>query len=135
MTNETAISFTPIGYVKTKVEKLPRHWSVSEEEGVLAIKPEYADGLRDIEPGQKIVVLFNFHKSPAFSSKYLSQSPPHHESPKGVFSICSPRRPNAIGMSVVVVLGKEGGDIKVKHIDMMDGTPILDIKPWITGDK
>lgn len=133
MTDETTISFTPIGFVKTNATKLPRHWSVSQETGILAIRPEFAPALRDIEVGQKIVVLFHFHKSPAFNSGYLFQTPPHRPSSRGVFSICSPIRPNAVGMSVVEVTSKNQGDIGVKHIDMIDGTPILDIKPLVTG--
>lgn len=135
MTSEKNIFFCPIGYVRTKAEKLPRHWSVSQETGVLEIHPEFEKGLQDIETGQKIVVLFHFHKSPAFDSANLVQSPAHHPAPKGVFSICSPKRPNAIGMSVVTVTGMDGTCIKVKHIDMMDGTPILDIKPLVTGNE
>ncbi len=135
MTNEKPISLSPIGYVRTQAETLPRHWSVSQETGVLDIHPEFEKGLQDIEPGQKIVVLFHFHKSPAFSSDNLVQSPAHHPAPRGVFSICSPKRPNAIGMSVVKVIGMDGARITVKHIDMMDGTPILDIKPLVTGDE
>nr|WP_320013870.1 tRNA (N6-threonylcarbamoyladenosine(37)-N6)-methyltransferase TrmO [uncultured Desulfobacter sp.] len=133
MTNDTNISFTPIGFVKTNATKLPRHWSVSQEKGILEIHPEFASALRDIETGQKIVVLFHFHKSPAFNSGYLFQTPPHRASSRGVFSICSPIRPNAIGMSVVEVTNKDQERIEVKHIDMIDGTPILDIKPLVTG--
>ncbi len=135
MTTETTISFSPIGFVKTEAKKLPRHWSVSQETGVLEIFPEFEKALRDIEIGQKIVVLFHFHKSPVFNSNYLFQTPPNRSSSRGVFSICSPIRPNAIGMSVVEVTDINSGHIGVKHIDMMDGTPILDIKPHVIGHE
>ena len=135
MTDDTTISFTPIGFVKTNATQLPRHWSVSQEKGILEILPEFASALRDIETGQKIIVLFHFHKSPAFNSGYLFQTPPHRSSSRGVFSICSPNRPNAIGMSIVEVTNKDEGHIGVKNIDMMDGTPILDIKPLVTGQE
>ena len=135
MTNDTTIPFKPIGFVKTNATTLPRHWSVSQEKGVLQIHPEFAPALRDIEIGQKIVVLFHFHKSPAFHSQYLFQTPPHRSSSLGVFSICSPIRPNSIGMSVVEVTDKNESQIGVKHIDMMNGTPILDIKPLVTSAK
>jgi len=135
MTNDTPIAFKPIGFVRTNATKTPRHWSVSQEKGVLEIQPEFVPGLRDIEIGQKIVVLFHFHKSPAFNSGYLFQTPPHRSSSRGVFSICSPIRPNAIGMSVVEVTDKDQERIGVKHIDMIDGTPILDIKPLVTGEE
>lgn len=132
MTDNSTICLSPIGFVKTHATKLPRHWSVSQEKGILEIHPEFAPALRDIETGQKIVVLFHFHKSTEFKPEHLFQSPPHRPSDKGVFSICSPIRPNAIGMSVVEVTSKDGGHIGVKHIDMIDGTPILDIKPLVT---
>lgn len=126
-----AITFSPIGWVRTDADKLPRHWSVSDVEGLLEICTEYTAGLADISPGQRIVVLFHFHKSPPFSPALLKQTPPHRGQSLGVFSICSPRRPNAIGLSVVEVLSTEAGRIRVRGIDMIDGTPILDLKPHI----
>ncbi|MBW2642665.1 MAG: tRNA (N6-threonylcarbamoyladenosine(37)-N6)-methyltransferase TrmO, partial [Deltaproteobacteria bacterium] len=71
------INFTPIGTVHTAARKLPRHWSVSDVEGTLDILPEYAEGLSDISAGQRIVVLFHFHKSPPFIPELLKQTPPH----------------------------------------------------------
>lgn len=62
-----AIEFKPIGYVRTKATSLPRHWSVSQVEGRLEIDPEYLEGLKDIEPGQRLVVLFHFHRSSPFT--------------------------------------------------------------------
>lgn len=123
------IVMEPIGVVRTEAEKVPRHWSVSDLEGKLVIDTKYEEGLRDIKPGQRIIVLFYFDRSPAFSSELLVQTPPHRNEALGVFSICSPRRPNPIGLSVLEVLKVEGSVIHVKGIDMYDGTPILDIKP------
>ncbi len=123
--------FKPIGYVKTKAETIPRHWSISDVEGEIVIEPEYKMGLRDIKPGDKIVVIFLFHKSPSFSPENLIQKPPHLNERKGVFSTCSPLRPNPIGLSVLEVLEVKGNIIRVKRLDMYDGTPILDIKPYI----
>ena len=129
------IELRPIGYVRTLAEEIPRHWSVSDVEGTLAIDEEYAEGLRDIEPGQRIVVIFNFHRSPEFTSRFLRQTPPHRGKEMGVFSICSPIRPNPIGMSILEVLGVEGTSIHVKRLDMQEGTPILDIKPYIEDKR
>ncbi len=121
----------PIGRVRTKAQTVPRHYSVSDVSGVIEIDPRYELGLRDIASGQKIVVLFAFHKSPPFSPELLLQAPPHKGGQQfGVFSICSPKRPNPIGMSVLEVLGREGAAIAVKGLDMLDGTPVLDIKPY-----
>lgn len=123
------IEFEPIGVVKTYVGKVPRHWTVSKAEGAIIINEEYAEGLKDLKAGQRIVVLFYFHQSPRFTSEFLVQTPPHRNEQLGVFSICSPIRPNPIGMPVVEVLGVEGSTIRIKGLDMLDGTPILDIKP------
>lgn len=125
------VEMTPIGYVRTEAQDLPRHWSLSDVAGQLIIDRKYLAGMQDIRPGGRIVVLFNFHKSPAFTSTLLQQTPPHNSRPKGVFSICSPRRPNPIGLSVVRVTGIEDNVIFVRGLDMLDGTPILDLKPHI----
>jgi tRNA-Thr(GGU) m(6)t(6)A37 methyltransferase TsaA len=128
------IEMTPIGVFHTQETNIPRHWSVSDVVGTIEIDPIYAPGLKDITAGQQIVVLFNFHKSKKFDPGFLSQTPPHKKKPMGVFSICSPYRPNPIGLSVLTVLSVEENIITVKQADMLDGTPILDIKPHI-ADK
>lgn len=125
------IAMSPIGVFHTDETSIPRHWSVSEVEGQLEIDPAYMEGLKDITAGQKIIVLFYFHKSSRFESRHLVQSPPHKKGPMGVFSICSPVRPNPIGLSVLSVLSVSGNVLMVKHSDMIDGTPVLDIKPYI----
>ena len=121
----------PIGYVSTDTEKVPRHYTVSDVKGILNIHEKYIGALKDLEAGQRIVVIFLFHKSPEFTSDHLIQKASHHKKKHGVFSICSPLRPNPIGMSVLEVLHVKDGRIEVKGIDMIDGTPILDIKPYI----
>jgi len=123
------IELTPIGFVKTEIENVPRHWTISDAEGSIVINDQYKEGLRDIKAGQRIVVIFHFHQSPLFTSDLLVQKPRHRNEQLGVFSICSPVRPNPIGMSVVEVLRIEGCTIRIKGLDMIDGTPVLDIKP------
>lgn len=125
------IEFKPIGFARVEVAELPRHWNVSDVEGSLVISDEHVEGLGDIEPGERIVVIFNFHQSPRFGPELLRQTPPHTGKLTGIFSICSPVRPNPIGMSVLEVLRVEGGNVRVRGLDMLDGTPILDIKPQI----
>ncbi len=125
------LELTPIGLVRVEAEEVPRNWRRSELEGMLVIDDEYSEGLADIEPGQRIVVIFNFHRSPEFSAELLRQTPPHTGKQTGIFSICSPVRPNPVGMSVLEVLEVEGGAVRVRGLDMLDGTPILDIKPHI----
>ncbi len=130
-----SIELRPIGFVRTDAEVLPRHWSVSEVEGTLVIDEEYSEGLRDIEPGQRIVVIFHFHKSPRFSPEYLRQTSGQDGREAGVFSLCSPLRPNPVGMSVLEVLGVRGSNVDVRRLDALDGTPILDIKPHIEDGR
>ena len=129
------VKMEPIGTAHTDVEKVPRHWSISDVEGRLIIDEKYRQGLKDILPGQEIVVLFHFHQSQAFSSKFLIQKPAHRDREKGVFSICSPIRPNPIGLSVLEVLAVNENIIHVKRVDMIDETPILDIKPHIRNKE
>jgi tRNA-Thr(GGU) m(6)t(6)A37 methyltransferase TsaA len=124
-----------IGFVRTDVVKVPRHWTLSEAEGTLVIDEEYAEGLKDIRPGERIVVIFHFHQSQGFSRRFLRQTPPHRQGPLGVFSICSPIRPNPIGMSVLRVLKVKGNMIHIKGLDMIDGTPVLDIKPFVVDKE
>jgi tRNA-Thr(GGU) m(6)t(6)A37 methyltransferase TsaA len=130
-TTEEKISLRFIGRVETGAREVPRHWSRSDVEGRLVIDKKYQNGLTDIKPGQRIVVIFYFHRSPVFSPDFLKQKPPHDTKTKGVFSICSPVRPNPLGLSVLEVLSIKDNQIAVKGIDMIDGTPILDIKPHI----
>lgn len=128
------VTLTPIGTAHTEADSIPRHWSVSDVEGTLVIDPIYTQALADINAGQRIIVLFHFHKSLPFSRDFLKQTPPHRKAPLGVFSICSPRRPNPIGLSVLEVLARNENVLYVRGMDMIDGTPIIDIKPHIASD-
>lgn len=128
------IEIIPIGFVKTATENVPRHWTISDAEGTIVVDEQYKKGLKDIKTGQRIVVIFYFHQSPQFTPDLLVQKPRHSNERLGVFSICSPVRPNPLGMSVVEVLGIEGCIIHIKGLDMIDGTPVLDIKPLTEKD-
>ena len=120
-----------IGFVSTNVKDIPRSWTVSDVEGTLVIDESYLEGLRDIQPGQRIYVIFHFHKSPDFAPQYVRIKPPIRDKEVGVFSTHSPFRPNPIGLSLLKVLGVNGNIIHVKGLDMLDGTPVLDIKPEV----
>jgi tRNA (adenine37-N6)-methyltransferase len=130
-----SIELRPIGFVRTDAEVLPRHWSVSEVEGTLVIDEEYSEGLRDIEPGGRIVVIFHFHRSPGFSPEFLRQTSGQDGREAGVFSLCSPIRPNPVGLSVLEVLGVRDANVDFRRLDALDGTPILDIKPHIEDGR
>lgn len=107
---------------------------MSDLEGELEILPPFIEGSRDIAPSQRIVVLFHFHRSPGFAADQLRQITRRSRKVKGVFSICSPKRPNPIGLSVLEVRAVAAGRIAVRGLDMYDGTPILDIKPYASID-
>ena len=126
-----SIELRPIGFVRTEAQELPRHWSVSDVEGTLVIDEEYSQGLRGIEVGQRLVVIFHFHRSTGFSPELLRQTSGQTGKETGVFDTCSPLRPNPIGMSVLEVLGVRARASTVERLDMLDGTPVLDIKPHV----
>lgn len=99
-------------------------------EGVLEIRPELEGGLQDIEGFSHLYVLWEFDRSEGFE---LVGTPPSDDRPHGVFATRSPRRPNPIGLTVVELLGREGNRLIVRGVDMLDGTPILDIKPYLSN--
>ncbi len=123
----TLFEFSPIGYVHTEEKTIPRFYSISDVEGSLEIDARFLDGLQEIKPGDRIIVVFIFHRSPPFGNEHLRVTPPSRSSPRGVFSTRSPVRPNPIGISEL--LGIQESSIQVKGLDMIDGSPILDIKP------
>lgn len=122
------IKLHPIGYVSTDVQDVPNFYTISEVEGRLVIDQQYLPGLLEIEAGMEILVVFQFHKSPHFTQERLRVTPPRQEMPRGVFTTRSPIRPNPIGISKLKVLRRENNIIYVCNLDMLDGTPILDIK-------
>ncbi len=101
-------------------------------QGELEVFNEFEDGLKDIEGFSHLIVLFAFHKS---KGPRLHAKPLLDETLRGVFSTRSPHRPNPIGMTVVKVIERKGPFLKVSGIDMIEGTPILDIKPYTSRDQ
>ncbi len=129
------VTLVPIGCVRHRSAEVPRHWTVSDLEGDLELLPLYEAGLADIVPGERIIVLFVFDRSVPFTPDLLKQETRHSKQIKGVFSICSPNRPNPIGLSVLDVLAVDGCRVRVRGLDMFDGTPILDIKPAFQTER
>jgi tRNA-Thr(GGU) m(6)t(6)A37 methyltransferase TsaA len=101
-----------------------------EAEGTLEILPEFEPGLTDIEGFSHLYVIWTFDRAEGFT---LVGVPPTDNRPHGVFATRSPRRPNPIGLTVVELLSREGPLLRVRGIDMLDGTPILDIKPYLSS--
>jgi tRNA-Thr(GGU) m(6)t(6)A37 methyltransferase TsaA len=128
--------FTPqaIGFVRSPFKEtaaIPKGLGARHlEEGVLDILPAFGLGLTDIEGYSHLIVLWAFDRSEGFD---LMVTPPSDSRPHGVFSTRSPRRPNPIGFTVVELLRRENGSLHVRGVDMLDGTPILDIKPYLSS--
>jgi tRNA-Thr(GGU) m(6)t(6)A37 methyltransferase TsaA len=124
----------PIGYVRspyTDTKSIPKGLGARHDvEGILDILPEFEAGLTDIEGFSHLFVIWAFDRSEGFD---LIGNPPSDERPHGVFATRSPRRPNPIALTVIELLGREGGKLHVRGVDMLDGTPILDIKPYLSS--
>lgn len=99
-------------------------------EGVLEILPEFEAGLKDIEGFSHLFVVWLFDRVEGFD---LMATPPSDDRPHGVFATRSPKRPNPIGLTVVELLRREGARLHVRGIDMLEGTPILDLKPYLSS--
>jgi tRNA-Thr(GGU) m(6)t(6)A37 methyltransferase TsaA len=131
--------FKPIGLVHSpfkKSEDIPREKNLDPNgfksvKGTLEIFPEFAKGLDEIDGFSYLYVIFVFHQA---RERKLISYPPHDGHPRGVFATRSPRRPNPIGLTIVRFLHREGRILHVQDIDMIEGTPILDIKPYTHKD-
>jgi tRNA-Thr(GGU) m(6)t(6)A37 methyltransferase TsaA len=124
----------PIGFVTSPFKdaaEIPKGPGAKHpEEGALNILPAFAPGLADIEGYSHLYVLWVFDRSDGFD---LTVTPPTDNRPHGLFSTRAPRRPNPIGLTVVELLRREGDSLHVRGVDMLDGTPILDIKPYLSS--
>jgi tRNA-Thr(GGU) m(6)t(6)A37 methyltransferase TsaA len=127
-------SMQPIGFVRSayrSTQEIPKGLGAKHEaEGLLDILAEFAPGLTDIEGFSHLIVIWEFDRSEGFN---LVGTPPSDDRPHGVFATRSPRRPNPIGLTVVELLSREGPLLRVRGIDMLEGTPILDIKPYLSN--
>jgi tRNA (adenine37-N6)-methyltransferase len=124
----------PVGFVKspyTDTSQIPKGCGATHQaEGVLELKPEFEEGLTDIEGFSHLFVLWVFHKVEGYS---LLGTPPSDNRPHGVFATRSPFRPSPIGLTVVELIRRDGTRLHVRGVDMLDGTPILDIKPYLSS--
>lgn len=127
-------SFDPIGYVKSpyaNTQTIPKGLGAKHEaEGTIEILPKYEVGLTDIEGFSHLIVVWVFDRAGAYE---LIGKPPSDSRPHGVFATRSPRRPNPIGLTVVRLLRREARTLHVRGVDMLDGTPILDLKPYLSS--
>jgi tRNA-Thr(GGU) m(6)t(6)A37 methyltransferase TsaA len=124
----------PIGYAKTPytaTQQIPKGpFAKHDVEGILEILPQFSPGLADIEGFSHLLVLWVFDRADGFE---LTAAPPSDNRTHGVFATRSPRRPNPIALTTVELLRREGARLHVRGVDMLDGTPLLDIKPYLSS--
>jgi tRNA (adenine37-N6)-methyltransferase len=121
----------PIGVIHspfTEKDKTPIQASRSQAIGLVEVYPEFADGLKDIEGLSHIYLLYAFHESDGYT---LQVKPFLDDQEHGIFATRYPRRPNPLGISVVKLLFRKENCLTVEGIDTLDGTPLLDIKPYV----
>ena len=121
----------PIGIIHspyTKLEGMPIQASRSQARGVVEIYPEFAEGLQDLEGFSHIFLLYAFHESSSYS---LLVKPFLDYQLHGLFATRHPYRPNPIGLSVVRLITQKDNTLEIEGVDMLDGTPLLDIKPFV----
>lgn len=122
----------PIGVIRTPFQELQnmpiQPKGASDIEGTIEIEEQFKEGLADLEGFSHIYLLYRFHKVKRIA---LSVTPFMDTTERGVFSTRSPLRPNHIGLSIVELIGIDKNLIKIRGIDVLDKTPLLDIKPYI----
>jgi tRNA-Thr(GGU) m(6)t(6)A37 methyltransferase TsaA len=127
-------SMRPIGYVRSPYEEsreVPRGLGTKHNaEGILEIDPELELGLTDIDGFSHLFVIWAFDRAQGCE---LIGRPPSDDRAHGVFATRSPKRPNPIGLTVVELIRRDGPRLYVRGVDMLDQTPILDIKPYLSG--
>ena len=126
------IDLTPIGIIHTpykEAKNIPIQGNFMREvEGWVELKKEYTHGLKDLDGFSHAIFLYYFH----FSNKEHLEGKPYLEDKKhGIFAIRSPNRPNHLGLSIVKIKEISGNRLYFTEVDMLDGTPLLDIKPYI----
>jgi tRNA-Thr(GGU) m(6)t(6)A37 methyltransferase TsaA len=126
------ITYRPIGTVHSPfkdIEGMPIQPSgASQTQGWIEISPEFVEGLKDLEGFSHIILLYHFHR---VQEAKLTVVPFMDSWPHGVFATRAPRRPNPIGLSIVRLLRVEHNILHVENVDILDGTPLLDIKPYV----
>ena len=126
------IEYRPIGIIHSpfsSLEGMPIQPSgAAGIRGSVEIYPEFADGLEDLEGFSHIILLYHFHRCTGFKLKII---PFLDKLERGLFATRAPRRPNPIGLSIVKLLGIEGAALTIENVDVLSGTPLLDLKPYV----
>ena len=128
------VTMTTIGTMRTPFSatgEIPKGPDAKHDaEGIVEIEPAFEAGLQDVEGFSHLYVLWLFHRVDGYN---LVARPPSDDRPHGVFATRSPRRPSPIGLTVVQLLRRDGARLHVRGVDMLDGTPVLDIKPYLSS--
>jgi len=130
MEERHSLELKPIGIIHSpyhRKEEALRQGCNREEISEVEVFKKFEEGLKDIERFSHIILIYWFHQSQGYS---LTVTPPGDTKPRGLFATRSPNRPSPLGLSVVELLAREGNVLKVKGLDAIDGTPLLDIKPY-----
>ena len=126
------IEYRSIGVIHTpfkKREGMPiQPTGADGVHGTVEVFPEFTEGLQDLEGFSHIILLYHFHQS---TDAALRVTPFMDSQPRGVFSTRAPKRPNPIGISVVKLIEIEGSTLHIENVDIIDETPLLDIKPYV----
>lgn len=126
------ICYRPIGVVHSPfsdIEGMPiQPGGRTAAPGTIQLDPEFEEGLRDLEGFSHIILIVHLHQAPAAR---LTVTPFLDSEPHGVFATRAPARPNPIGLSVVELIRREGPTLHIANLDVLDGTPVLDIKPFV----
>jgi tRNA-Thr(GGU) m(6)t(6)A37 methyltransferase TsaA len=129
-------TFRPIGTIHSPymaTRQIPKGLGVEQRaEGTIEILPEYESGLLDVEGFSHLFVLWVFDRAGALPDNWVGR-PPSDDKPHGVFATRSPRRPNPLALTVVELLRRDGRILSVRGVDMLDGTPVLDLKPYLSS--
>ncbi len=131
MKNLHTLALSPIGVIHSPYKdtaRAPYQGHDSEEISTIEVFKEFEEGLHDIDGFSHIIVIYWFHKSEGY---HLLVKTPWDDIPHGLFATRSPHRPCPLGLTVVQLVAREDNILKVKGLDAIDGTPLLDIKPYI----
>ena len=126
------VTYQPIGVIRTPftdIEGMPVQASAAAGvPGRIELDARFAEGLRDIDGFSHLVLIYHLHR---MTDQRLTVTPFLDVSPHGIFATRSPARPNPIGLSTVRLIGVAGAALEIEDVDMLDGTPLLDLKPYV----
>lgn len=125
-------SCTPIGTIHspfTELTGMPiQPAGAAGVRGTIVLDEKFRGGLRDLDSFSRIILIYAFHRSHGYDLEVI---PFLDTVPHGIFATRSPRRPNAIGISIVQLISVNSGELVIEGVDVVDGTPLLDIKPYV----